>query len=201
MSQITINGTTYSLKHLDSQLISSVPMTDFAGKEFKKPVFVVYSCHCYSKGEKAGVPFNAPDEEVIWDGRWRREFCPQRYSLSLILPGVVERLLFSPHAYVWETGFGNTHYHELVATPNMNSQQPYYIFMRVEKAQLGESGPRVIKMAIESAYSILPPNPTPREDKALPWQYGWARRGLHLSQGLSKIRAKRKNEKGPSRGP
>jgi hypothetical protein len=192
MSQITINGTTYSLKHLDSQLISSVPMTDFAGKEFKKPVFVVYSCHCYSKGEKAGVPFNAPDEEVIWDGRWRREFCPQRYSLSLILPGVVERLLFSPHAYVWETGFGNTHYHELVATPNMNSQQPYYIFMRVEKAQLGESGPRVIKMAIESAYSILPPNPTPREDKALPMAVWLGKTWAPPQPGAIKNKSKKK---------
>jgi hypothetical protein len=166
MPHITINGTIYLLGHLDSRLIWHVPMRDFADVEFKKPVFVTYSCHCYSKGEKAGVPFNVPSQEIIWDGIRRREFCCERYNLSLILPHVVEKLLFSPHAYVWDTGKGNRHYHELVATPNIDSQCPYYLFMRIEKDKI-EDGPHVIKMVVESAYPIHPPDPAPREDSAL----------------------------------
>jgi hypothetical protein len=49
---ITIGGVTYALNHLDTELIRDVPMTDFAEKEFKRPVFVTYSCHCYSRGSQ-----------------------------------------------------------------------------------------------------------------------------------------------------
>jgi hypothetical protein len=174
MSQITINGTTYSLAHLASELIAGVPMMDHAGLEFKRHVFVVYSCHCYTIGEKAGIPFNVPANEVIWDGRFRRKFCPQRHGLSLILPGVVRQLLFSPHAHVWDTGVGNRHYHELIATPNMAAAQPYYLFMRIERQKL-EDGPHVIKMTVESAYLIQPPDPSPR-----------ARDPLRMSEWLGK---------------
>ena len=161
MSQITRGGITYSLAHLASELIGGVPMMDHAGMEFKKHVFVVYSCHCYTTGEKAGIQFNVPVHEVIWDGCWRRAFCPQRHGLSLVLPGVVRQLLFSPHAHVWDTGKGNRHYHELIATPNMAAAQPYYLFMRIERQKL-EDGPHVIKMAVESAYLIQPPDPSRR---------------------------------------
>lgn len=168
---ITIGGVTYALNHLDTELIRDVPMTDFAEKEFKRPVFVTYSCHCYSRGESDDFKVTAPPEDIIWDGRWPRQFCDERYNLSKILPGVVKGLLYSPHALVFDTGKGNRHYHELVATPNSKSQVPYYLFMRIERTQLennGHLGPHVIKMAVESAHAKHPPFRAPAAFDPLP---------------------------------
>lgn len=192
---ITISGVTHSLQHLKTVLIPSVPMTDFAGKEFKKPVFLTYSCHCYTRGEKDGFVITAPSHEVIWDGRWKRQFCEERYGLSKILPGVVESMLYSPHAHVWDTGWGNRHYHELVATPNINSQVPYYVFMRIEKAQLENDGPRVIKMVVETAYPIHPPSPVPRAETPLPLSVWLGMTWAPPQLGAVKNKAKAKKAK------
>jgi len=163
---IVVDGITYFLGHMDTETHAKVPMMDERGVTFEKPVMVVYSCHCYSKGEKAGVPFNPAPGALIWDGSKRREFCPQRYSMSLMLPAIVKRMIYSPLAVVWDTGYGNRHYHELIGTPNQHAGHPYYIFMRISKEKLMD-GPRVIKMAVESAYYILPPDPQPRATKPM----------------------------------
>jgi hypothetical protein len=192
---ITISGVTYSLNHLNTELIRDVPMTDFVGRQFKKPVLIVYSCHCYSKGETDSFRITAPSHEVIWDGQWPRQFCAERYNLSTILPGVVNRLLFSPHAHVWDTGKGNRHYHELVTTPNINSQVPYYIFMRIEKTQIANDGPHVIKMAVESAYPIHFPDPAPREQDALTMSVWLGKTWAPPQPGAVKNKSNRKKKR------
>ncbi|MET3135205.1 hypothetical protein AAKU55_005513 [Oxalobacteraceae bacterium GrIS 1.11] len=164
---IKVAGVTYTLTHLNTQTHTKVPMEDSRGVPFEKHVMVVYSSHCYSTGEKAGIPFSPPADALIWDGPRRRQFDLTRYNLSLILPKIVTSMLYSPHAVVWDTGWGNRHYSELIGSPNINAGHPYYVFMRVQKEKIN-NGPYAIKLAVESAYPVVTPNIRPKQSNMLP---------------------------------
>jgi hypothetical protein len=163
---ITLDGTTYSLTHLRTCTHMKIPMEDWRGQVFYKPVMVLYSNHCYSTGEKIGIPFAPVPGSLIQDGSRRRQFDLARYTLSLMLPAVMEDLLHSPHAVAWDTGYDNRHYSQLICSPDMNAATPYYIFMRTSKEQI-KDGPRLVKLVVESAYPIRPPGPFPVHKKPL----------------------------------
>lgn len=167
----SVGGVTYQVTHLATSTHDKVPMQDSRGTVFQKPVLAVYSPHCYSIGDKShkGVPFNPAPGALFWDGARKRAFDLTRYNLSLVLPQIVEGMLYSPHAMVWDamTGRGNRHYSELIGSPNIDSGHPYYVFMQAKKDKI-ENGPRVIKLVIESAYVVRPPNPLPKQKAMLP---------------------------------
>ncbi|MEN9864568.1 MAG: hypothetical protein RL748_158 [Pseudomonadota bacterium] len=163
---ITVNGVPYSLTHLQTQTYNKVAMENWRKELFHKPVVVMYSCHCFSTGEKAGIPFIPAPGALIMDGSRRRQFDLHRYQHSLILPNVMHDLLHSPHALVWDTGYGNRHYSQLIWSPNRQDATAYYIFMRANKEQ-ASGQQKMIKLVIESAYPIQAPNPYPAQKKML----------------------------------
>lgn len=161
---ITVNGVSYPLPHLRTQTFNKVAMENWRKELFHKPVMVVYSCHCYTTGEKAGVPFAPAPGALVMDGSRRRQFDLCRYQHSLMLPKVIDAMLTAPHAIVWDTGYGNRHYSQLIGSPNIHDATPYYIFMRANKDQtLGQQ--KMIKLVVESAYPILAPNPFPSQKR------------------------------------
>ena len=157
-----VNGVTYSLAHMSTVTHTNIPMEDWRGTIFKKTVTVIFSNHCYSKEVKDGR--DIARDAFIPDGVRRREFHLERYELSLALPKIVYSMLISNYAVVWDTGKGNQQYNQLVGSPNINAAKPYYVFMRTSKEQ-AEGGPKLIQIAVESAYAITPPEPLPAPRK------------------------------------
>ena len=82
----------------------------------------------------------------------------------------------------------------MVVCPNTGSSVPYYIYMRIEKAQLANDGPRVIKMVIESAYPIHPPNPVPRDEVSVPLAVWLGRTWAPPQPGAVKAKKKQKKK-------
>lgn len=155
---IIVDGIQYSLAHIRTQTFEKIQMESWRGDIFCKPVMVVYSNHCYSKKAPDGAVIAA--DGLVLDGKNRRKFDLTRYELSLGLPKILVAMLNSPSAIAWETGHGNRHYREIIASPNEKADVPYYIFMRINKV-CADSGQKVIKLAVESAYPIMPPDPFP----------------------------------------
>lgn len=126
---------------------------EWIGKDKKKlpvAVFVRYSSHCYSVG---AVEAEIDPALVINDGHKKREFCIDRYGLSLQLPNVIGDLAASPIIKVHQTNERNWTFSK---TLSISKTEDYHVFFRVNKTVQapGQSAaqPGSVDLFVESAY-------------------------------------------------
>lgn len=84
-----INGIIYSLEHLRSSTLIAVRPATEAYPERNIRIYIVYSDHCFT----AHVGESDKWIYTCGDGRSKRYFCLGRYSYSLRLPELVNKLI------------------------------------------------------------------------------------------------------------
>lgn len=115
-------GTTYDLGHLHpcELMFQQAATQDKPAREYR--VQVIYSLHCFTRGQKPGEP--APDP-ALWyaDAREKRIFDFHRYALSKQLPAIVAQLLGRK---CYHSGKGNFFVVELVTVAGQREEYEVY---------------------------------------------------------------------------
>ncbi len=131
----------YDLSHLHPRRIEFVQPAKGDLPERRYQVQLIYGLHCFTRSP-------AQDEAVdpAWhygDSRETRIFCPRRYALSRLLPGIVEGLVARP---CYHTERGNFFVIELVDEAGVAQQ--YEVYFTASRAT--ERG--VLNLYVQSAY-------------------------------------------------
>jgi hypothetical protein len=158
-----INGQPIDLSHL-APLERRVEL-ELRG-DLKKTVLVKFhfSCHCYSRRLRENE--TAPEGQAVPDGSIHkprpRVFDPERYQLSLALPGLIDALI-SANDLVTKSRQENFYRVESVGTERNGTpvQLPYFIFMHARK-MAEPNRPKHLRVFVESAYPEQAGIPHPR---------------------------------------
>ena len=150
---LRIHDAVYDLSHLHAFRFEAMSV------KVPRPlrINVRFTNHCFS--EVFDPAKHLAEEPVIMDGRRRRVFCPDRYALSLRLPGLI-RALADPGAYVHETvERRNWMYAAVVEIPVATSR--YQIFFELRRTIPDRRRLQDLDMVVESAYPADPARPQP----------------------------------------
>lgn len=152
--QIQINGQLVDISHL-REITRTMTLDLSRGlKKQNARLEFRFSCHCYSRGPKAGETI--PQGMLIPDGPRdaprNRIFCQIRYDLSQQLVQKIDHLI-ETNGLVEKSrhlNFFSTHLLTQGADGNLK-QQPYYVFMLAKKKQDPNQPPK-LSVFVESAY-------------------------------------------------
>lgn len=166
-----IGGAAYDLSHLDPVRFQ------VQSEKLRRAVIIRcrFSNHVFTRTLDSGT--DSPGTPVIMDGVRQRVFCPDRYQLSLRLPGAV-MVLRDPYIYVRQTkARRNWLYVAVVELPPTASAgagagQPatpvrYQMFFTVRKASKRDGAREDVEMVVESAYAEDPARPVELLGRAL----------------------------------
>lgn len=150
---LRIRGQVHDLAHLDPFQF------EVSSTKVPRPlrINVRFTNHCFSE---AFDPIKHPtDEPVIPDGPRRRAFCPDRYSLTTRLPGLI-RDLADPAARVHETAARRNWMHAaIIEVPVAGTR--YQIFFELRRTIPERRRLQDLDMVVESAYPADPNRPEP----------------------------------------
>jgi hypothetical protein len=171
---LSIGGTVYDLGHLDPvrfQVLS---------EKLRRPVTVRcrFSNHVFTRTFDPQVdPANTP---IIMDGIRQRVFCPDRYRLSIYLPGAIVELR-EPRIYVRETKARRNWLYVATIEVPADASNPtegvdsaadservrYQVFFVLRKASKSVAAREDVEMVVESAYAEDPARPPELLGRAL----------------------------------
>ena len=166
---LQVGGAAYDLRHLDPVRFQ-VP-----SEKLRRAVTVRcrFSNHVFTR---AFGPDTAPAGAlVIMDGVRKRVFCPDRYQLSLCLPGAVLRLRY-PRIYVRQTkARRNWLYVALIDLPvaagtgcgQSAAMLRYQVFFTLRRSSKRDGAREDVEMVVESAYAEDPARPAKLLGRAL----------------------------------
>lgn len=164
-----VGGVAYDLSHLDPVRFQ------VQSEKLRRAVIIRcrFSNHVFTRTLDSGT--DSPGTPVIMDGVRQRVFCPDRYQLSLRLPGAV-MVLRDPHIYVRQTKARRNWLYvavvELPPTASAGAGQPatpvrYQMFFTVRKASKRDGAREDVEMVVESAYAEDPARPVELLGRAL----------------------------------
>ncbi|WP_315386503.1 heat-shock protein [uncultured Stenotrophomonas sp.] len=139
-SPLRVGGQLVDLSHLEPFTI--IIQSEKVDKPLR--IAITFSNHCFSASH-GDIP-HPPGDEVIWDGRKMRTFCPTRYRLSHGLPDVIRSLeerkvILAAHGASW--------IHTLTIE---NPDGPYHLFLTVKRSSNEKRAWQDIDVIVESAY-------------------------------------------------
>lgn len=138
-----VDGQLYEFDHLNPfQLV--VP-SKLARKDLV--VDIKFTNHCFSYGDED----TDADEGVLFDQNGKRRlFCPDRYELSLELPGILEAMNSAPVKVRQTTARRNWSHVIQVDNDELPYDGPYYVFFELKRASREDGDD--LKLTVESAY-------------------------------------------------
>lgn len=145
-------GVEYTVHHLAPHQ-ASFEWTD-ANETHRLSVRVRYSPHCYSEGTERDTPAGS---FFFSDAGGARVFSPSRHAHSLLVPGLIGKLIARPTSRVGLTYEKNWSLYALKMTPPLGPGELFYTFFRLRRAEPAEleDGVKRIELYVESAYSRL----------------------------------------------
>lgn len=144
-SPLVVRERAYDLSHLEPVRL----MVPSQKAQRDLSVHVRFTTHCFTEGFDAEK--HPSDEIVLDEGRRPRVFCPVRYELSPLLPGLLHGLN-SPSAKVWQTAAGRNWTHSAIVE---GRGATYYLFFEVRRTPPERRRLQDVEMMVESAYPIL----------------------------------------------
>lgn len=140
---LIIGGTTYDFPHLEPSTL--IIPSERVKRDLR--VRVRYTTHCFSVSHD---PLLHLGGEYIFkdDGGRDRAFCPDRYALSQLLPGIMKGLEERPDVKVTQTAARrNFVYTVKIERPD----GPYFVFFEMRQVS---SNQQDLMLTVESAYVL-----------------------------------------------